>query len=234
MPDETLPTPEQVNEALAEKPLEEKLFETEEERAVAKKLLPALQDIIRKHYEALQATELAKAIDLIKVEAQKQLQAEIEKFRKANQPLTAEELEKLSNQEYIEYKFHYKRGGTDRVFVIGELSARLERKLIQTLKKSLGASLKEVQAFDWSLGNSVLERIERLIDMVPGVIETTADCVSICLNPFGEEKDMDADWVLDHMTVQEMFVVLRLQTEANRWRDFFSHVSHLMTSQMIA
>lgn len=236
-PSEELPTPEQVDAALTEDTPEElKIFENDEEKKIGMRLMPALHKQAMEHAEAVKAKELNRIVEELRLSNANNIQAELDKMRKANTPLTPEELAKLVNQEYIEYTVTVSMGKNkqQRNFVIGELAAAAEKKLITAIKKTLSSRVKELSALDWSSTNTTLERLDKLIEMVPGALDTIADCVAICLDPHKEDADINGEWVMNYMTIQKMLVVLRLQAEVNRWRDFFSLASQFIPNQMTA
>lgn len=236
--DHTLPTNEEVKEALATE--DDNIvasLQTEEERKVALKLLPLIAAKANELAEAKKAKELKAEVAKLVEENKKYITDEIEKIRKANTPLSTEELAKMLSQEYVTFDFKMQgRNGTGMKnydFVIRELPVKIERKVLTTVQKTLAARMKEIAAFDWSAGATTFEKINSLVSMVPGMLETLAECCAICLDPY-DENDITAEWVLSNMNVYRMMAVLQAQANASRWRDFLSLVWQAIPQQMIA
>lgn len=243
MEENVLPSPEQVEEALKAEPEELDLFTSDEEKTIARKLIPLITKKAIETAEARKAKELEKVVAELTTSNEKMITAELDKLRKANEPLSSEELQKLVSQEYIEFQVSvnvrgHKNGNgivhtEKRDFVICEVSARVEQKFLKAIKKTLADNIKEIAAIDWS-GMGGIERLQRVIDVVPTALDTLASCVALCLDPHGEDKEIDGDWVLEHLQISQMIGVLQLQAEANRWRDFFSLASRFIPRSMIA
>lgn len=235
-----IPTPEETV-AVLEAPVDDELDAlSAEDKTVALKLIngPWYQKLKARAEataEAKKAKELDAQVQDLIASNKAMMTAEIDKLRKANEPLKPEELEKLVNQEYLEFKISLPkhRDRSAREFVIRELPIKVEKKLVNTLKKTLGSVIKDMSRLNWTTEMSNLERITELIDMVPGALDTIADCAAVCLNPFDEDPDVDKEWVLDNLTTAKILAVLQLQAEANRWRDFFSAVARAIPSQMM-
>lgn len=238
--DNNIPTLEETV-AILESPVDDGLEAlSQEEKPVALKLInsPWYQKLLARveaSAEAKKAKELDAQVQALIASNKEMMTAELDKLRKANEPLSSTELEKLVSQEYLEFSItlprHRER--SERVFVIQEVPVRVEKKIVTTLRKTLGAMLKDMSSLNWTTEMSNLERVQSLIDMVPGALETLAECAAICLNPRDEEKEITADWVLDNLPAGKILAVLQLQAEANRWRDFFSLVFRAIPSQMM-
>jgi len=238
--DYTLPSEEETK-AVLESPVDDGLETlSEEDKAVALKLInsPWYQKLLSR-VEAKSEAAMAKKLDEfttgLVASNKEMMKKQLDDIRKANEPLSPAELEKLVNQEYLEFnlKLPTRRDRAERAFIIQELPVKVERKLITVLKKSIGPMIKDLSGLDWTTEMGNLERLQSILDMVPGALETLAECAAICLNPNNEETDITQDWVLNNLPVAKMLAVLQLQMEANRWRDFFSLVYRAMPSQMM-
>lgn len=226
-----LPTAEQVAEALTVPP---EIELTEEEKPIAVKLLPMLARQANEKAEAARADSLNTEVLALRDEFKKQMEVELAKLRKANEPVTPEEMAKLLNQEYLEFSLSVRgRNREERVFMIRELPVAVEKKLLDTVRRTLSSRLKEIAAIDWTAGLTNLEKVERSVDMVPGALEVLAECCATCLDPFSEDEAINAQWVLDNMNVYRMYAVLQAQAAASRWRDFFSLVYQAIPNQML-
>jgi hypothetical protein len=226
------PTPEEVTQALGSEEELTQLFSTEEERKIAVRLLPLIAAKANALAEARKTAELSRIVEQIKVENTKTLESKIEEFRKALTPPTPEELNTLLNQEYLEFPMKVGANGTMREFVIRELPLATEIKVVKVIQKTLGARLQEIARIDWVTGMSNLERIEKLVTMVPGAMETIADCVALCLDPSG--KEITGEWVQSNIGLQRLTGILHAQMAVSRYRDFLSLAGRLFPQMKIA
>jgi hypothetical protein len=235
MEDQTLPTEEEIAAVLSPEDDELKqLFADEGHRKIALKMYPLLADRFNQAAEAKAAKKTEKFIAELTEENKKLMTAEVAKLRKANEPLTPEELGKLLSQEYLEFTLKLReRKGKQRECVIRELPIAVELKLLKVLKKTMASITKEVASFDWTAGLSNLEKVEKLIDMMPDAVEALAECCAVCLDPDKEEA-IDQKWVLANLDINRMYLVLEAQATVSRWRDFFSRVYQSIPQQMIA
>ena len=232
----TLPTSEEVTEVLttADEDLLS-VLETDEERKVAAKILPGLAAKANSLAEATKAKELKREVEQLTEENRKYIQAELDKIRKANEPLSPEELTKLLSQEYVEFPVQVRiaRNGTGvRDFVIRELPVAVERKVLTTIQKTLAPRLKELSSLDWSAEATNLSKLNKMVSMIPGALDTLAECTAICLNPYDEHSDVNGEWVMNNLNVYKMYNVLQAQANASRWRDFFLAVYQAIPGQM--
>lgn len=233
--DYTLPTSEETNAILAS-PQDEVLEQfTAEEKEIANKLIPLLTPKILEEATVKANAKMAKELDdQVRglVEANKKLmQEELDRMRKANEPLQPAELEKLINQEYFEAKIDLGAGrGT---YTISELSVKHEKRLLKVLKGTIVAAVQQASSLEWSTEMSNLERLQMFVDSVPGALDAASECVAIILNPKGENT-IDLEWVLNNLPTVKILSVILLQLEANKYRDFFLLASRTIPSQMMA
>lgn len=196
---------------------------TEEEAKVAAKILPLIAAKANAKAELNKQQELAKEIAVIRDETKKILEEKIEEYRKMLTPPTPEELGALLNQEYAEFPVSLKNGsGKTRQFIIRELPLEAETKLMKAIQRTLGERLVEIGRIDWSAGMTTVERIEKVMTMVPGAVDTLADCCAVCLDPFGEQPDITGAWVLKNVGSQKLAAIIHAQIEASKYRDFLS------------
>ena len=234
------PTPEEVTEALAGPettaiPDEVKMFETSEERDIALRLIPVLTlkatAQAKITAEAQKATEMQEWVDKLIAENQEILKAKLAEFQKSMTPPTAEELQKILSQEYVEFSLKLRYDGKAREFMIRELPLAAETRLMKMVQKTLASMIKEIGAIDWQSkvgSNTMVERIMKILEMVPGAIETLSDCCAVCLDPLGEDDKITGEWVQKNIGLGRLASILQAQLEVGRYRDFFSQVSRLI------
>lgn len=198
---------------------------TPEEQVIAQRLIPVITRVAHQSAEARKAeqlqAEVAKLIEENKLAMQKQL----DELKKAMTPPTTDELSALLNQEYVSFtaKLPGEGGGT-RDFVICELPITVEKQIILAVHKALGPRIKEFTSIDWTGGTTMLEKVNTLIQNVPGLLDTLAGVCALCLDPKG---GVSAEWVMENMGSQKMLAILHCQIAASRYRDFLSLAARL-------
>lgn len=223
-----LPTSEQIDAALGTEEAEFNL--TPEQAAIVADVLPLVVASANRKAEANKAKELAKQMELLISDNKKMIEEKLEEYRKQNTPLTPDELKTLISQEYVVFDFKMlgRREKLEREFTIAELPVKIEKKVLDVLRKLIAEFYPKLQAAEWSTTDSWVERFEKLIGMAPDALDKIADIIAICLDPYNEEKGITGEWVGDNLTTGKMLTVLRLQVEASRYRDFLSLVSQLI------
>jgi hypothetical protein len=225
------PIPEEVQGALVDDSSLH-LFQTEEERAIAAKVIPVIQAAAearaQKKAEATKAIELKAFMDELVAENRRVLDAKIEEYRKALTPPSAEEIQVMLDQEYVEYTLNLRVGGATRSFTIMELPMAAETRIVKAVRRTLAERLKEISSIDWQQGGTMLDRILKTAEIVPGVMETLSDCVAICLDPTRQSPDeITGEWVRDNLGSYRIAAVIQAQMEVGRYRDFFYLLSRL-------
>jgi hypothetical protein len=230
MEKDNIPSAEEVESALGTE--QDELNLTPEERVIIAKVLPRLTAKITAQAEANKHKELEKLWTKQIEENRKALTEKIEEIRKAMTPPSPEELQALLNQEYVEYTLCLKAGNVPKDFVIRELSIEVETRILKIVQKTLGERLTEIGQIDWASGMTMLERLERIMSMVPGALETVSDCCAICLDPYGEDEHITGSWVRKNIGAQRLLAILHAQVSVSRYRDFFSLASRFFPGTM--
>jgi hypothetical protein len=230
MDEEKIPSVEEVESALGTE--QDELNLSPEERAIVAKVLPKLTAKITAQAEANKHRELEKLWNQQVEENKKALTEKIEEIRKAMTPPSPDELQALLNQEYVEYTLRLKAGPTTKDFVIRELSIEVETKILKIVQKTLGERLTEIGQIDWASGMTMLEKLERVMSMVPGALITVSDCCAICLDPYGDDKEITGEWVRKNIGAQRLLAILHAQISVSRYRDFLSLSSRFFPGMM--
>lgn len=222
-----LPSDEVIQAALAPEEPDELADLSEEEKAVAAKILPKVTKKIlfqvRQELEAKKAQELQQALDILKTENQKAL----DEFYKANKPLEPQEIEKLLSEEYLEFKVKLATNGNNQEFVIRELTQAAEMRFLKYLQKELVPHLKTIAAIEWTPGASVSENLQRLIEFVPDIASMASELCATCLDP-NQKHNITAQWVQENLSTRRVITVIQAQIQAGRYRDFFSLGSRVL------
>lgn len=232
---EQFPSPDLAASILAPEPSEDptSILETDEERAVAVRILPLLAEKANKLAEANKTKQLEAEIDRLRVANEAMIKAKIDELTAANKPLEFGEVQKLISQEYLDIPIKVREGRTkrEREFTLCELSQAVEQKFLQKITKSIVPHLKELQTLDWSQG-SMAEKITMLVEALPGTLDLLAELAALALDPYGEEK-VDAQWVAANMSSKRIMDVVEGQIAVSRFRDFFSAVYRLFPGQRL-
>lgn len=207
---------------------------TPEEAAVAAKILPAIANKANARAEANKAVELQKIIEQLTASNKKLMETKIEEYRKILTPPTPEELGMLLNQEYVEFPVKLRSKGGTREFVIRELPLEAEMRLTKMLQKNVGPRIQELSRMKWTDGHNMIQKIEEVIAVVPGMLETVSECVAICLDPFGEDEEISGTWVRRNIGSTKLVEIVHAQLQASRYRDFLSLAGRLFPSPLAA
>lgn len=203
---------------------------TDDEKAVAAKILPGLTDEISRQAEAVKAKQLSEQIALLSEENRKQMERVIADIRKANTPLSPDEVSKLLEQEYATFTFRLTdSAGTVRSFTIRELPIAAEKKLMAVIRSSIVSRMKDFAAINWADtgGEGQLNKLAEIIRVIPDAVDNLAGLVAIILDPRSETPDISQDWVIGNMGMNRMLNILNAQMQASRYRDFFSLASRM-------
>ena len=217
---EALPTTEAVEEALSPAADDPLASLSPEEAEIGKRLLPALAEKANRLAEAKKAKELEKLVKELAESNNKAIQEELDKIRKANTPLEPNEIEKLLSQEYIEFNLKLRTNGAFRDFVIRELPQAAEIKFFNCIKKAVVPALRELTTIEWNNAMTTADKLQKVIDILPGALETLAELCSISLDPFSKEG-IDKAWVQSNLNSARIMHIIEAQINAGRFRDFF-------------
>ena len=199
---------------------ESELGLTAEEARIVARVLPIMADRANRAAEAKKMQELSVALEKLAEENKKAITEAVEKIKKDMTPPSPEDIEAILSQEYLEFKLQIR--GSDKPYVIRELPLEAETRIIKAVQKTLAERLTEISRVDWSAGMTVLDRINRVIEMVPGAMETLSDCVAVCLDPYGETPAIDGKWVRANLSSNRIVAIIHAQIQAGRSRDFVS------------
>ena len=225
-----LPTPEAVAEALAPDVDQDLAQLTPEEARLVSRILPALEARARIAAEAQKGKELAQIVEELKRDNQALIEAELAKIRKAAEPPKPEELQKLLSQEYQEYTVQVRERANKyqpRDFIIRELPQATELKFVRLIQKSLVPRLKEFQTVEWTEGMTTVQKLQKVVDLIPDGLELMSDLCAISLDPF-ETEGITKAWVQANLSSVRIMAIIDAQVAAARMRDFMLAVSRLL------
>lgn len=179
--------------------------------------------------EVLQELELDYAkkyeafVDKANSDAKVAIAAKFEEWKKTQDPIDSTELKKLISQEYEEFSLPVPTESGTRNFVIREMPKAVETRLVKLAQRSLLPMLenKFLLDFKWSAINTVPEKLNSLLGLIPNSLDVMAEICAVCLDPYEKDKDINAAWVSDHLSTARIQAVVLLQFEMNKYRDFF-------------
>jgi hypothetical protein len=160
-------------------------------------------------------------------ENQKVVSEAIERFRKEMTPPSQQDIKMLVEQEYVEVEFEVqvgrKAGAKKRKFVIRELPQSVERKMFKKVKEKLVPLSTELAGLSLNLmDGDMAKKLVQVMNTFDPMLEVMTSVCTLCLNPFGEEEDVDEQWVSENLSSTRIVKVVTAQAQCNKLRDFFS------------
>jgi hypothetical protein len=188
---------------------------------------------VRSQFAASAAEELAQFKEELVLGFDQLKQRKIAELEKAYGPTNNDDMQKLLQQEYLRFAFNVEvdneSGESVQVhFVIRELSQSAEKTIVDMLTTQAVPLMSKFQGIKFAAGSTNAEKISQAVKAVPEIFSILAEITATCLNPYGKRKDINKDWVVNNMSSTRMVAVVNAQFAANRIRDFFSLVSHVI------
>jgi hypothetical protein len=183
---------------------------------------------LQEEYNTRLESEIQKISGEMQKENKKIVEEAITRFRKEMEPPSEEDIQKLLNQEYMEFEIDIKpRNGEKKHFVIRELSSETEKKIYKEVKRILVPFSSDLAALSMNLlEGDAAKKIVQLMNTFEPMLDVAVNVCAICLNPFGEDEEVDEEWVRKNLSNTRIIKILSAQMEANKMRDFFSLLFH--------
>jgi hypothetical protein len=143
-------------------------------------------------------------------------------------PPTHEEIEKLLNQEYEEFNIPIRLsdGSKTKAFVIRELPQESEIKFFKIVKDRIIKRAQDLGAFyQESIDVPFETKAKAFMSLFDESFDLIAEAVTICLNPFDEDKEVTRQWVQHNIGSDRQWRIVEAQMKVSRLKDFFSKVS---------
>lgn len=227
---DSFPTKETLEAALSDVPSQEDkdlAVLSEEERPIARKLLPGLVARISAQAEAQKTKKLVAEVDALRTANEKQLREAIANLQKQMAPPDEKQLEKLLTQEYLTMTVSLEIVGGKKDFVIRELPQFYEKKITDIVARRLLPFLKDVQAIDFKASGTVADRLTKVISVIPEAFDALAEVCAVSLDP-REEIPVNADWVAKNLASHRIVAIVEAQFAVNKIRDFMSAAYRLI------
>lgn len=150
----------------------------------------------------------------------------IERFKKEIAPPSEQDVQKLLEQEYVEFKFEVKTKGKDSKtfnFTICELPIAVEKKIYKRVKQILIPVAQDLSALSLNLlEGDAAKKVVQLMNTFDPMLDLMISVCAIVLNPYEEEEEIDEEWVRKNLSATRLVKIVSAQMEANKMRDFFS------------
>jgi hypothetical protein len=185
---------------------------------------------LQKEYDTRLEVELQKIQNQLQKENEKVVKEALERYRKEMLPPTEQDVQKLLEQEYVEFKMEIRVPQKDgeekyisKTFVIQELPQKVEKKIFKKIREVLTPFSEDLAALSMKfLEGDASKKIVQLMNTFEPMLTVMGGIAAICLNPYGEDEDITEEWVIEHLSSTRIVKVVMAQVEANHMRDFFS------------
>jgi hypothetical protein len=190
-----------------------------------------LRTKLQEEYDTRLAAQVQKISADMQVENKKAVEAAIERFRKELAPPAEEDIQKLLEQEYVEFKIDIRDGkGREakvKNFIIAELPIAVEKKIFKKIKDILVPFASEIASLSMNmLEGDAAKKVVQLMNTFEPVLDAMVSVTAVILNPYNEDEEVTDDWVRNHLNATRIVKVVTAQMEAQRMRDFFSLLFH--------
>ena len=195
----------------------------------------ALREKLQKEYDTRLEEAIKTTSAQLREENDKVVREHLERYRQEMAPPKPEDMQKLLDQEYVEFKVSLRVPTNDdtsttkwkeRTFTLYELPQKLERQVLKKLKSTLVPFSADLAALTMNLlEGDAAKKIVQLMNAFEPILEMMADIAAICLNPYGEDADITGDWVRENISSTRIAKIVSAQLEANHTRDFLSLLS---------
>jgi hypothetical protein len=178
-------------------------------------------------YDARLQAEIHKISADMTVKNKQILEEAIERFRKEMAPPEEEDIQKLLEQEYVDFKIEIREGpGKEakvRNFVIAELPIAVEKKIFKKVKDILVPFASEIASMSMNLlEGDAAKKVVQLMNTFEPLLDAMVNVCAVCLNPNGEDEEINEEWVRNHLNSTRIVKIIVAQMEAQHMRDFFS------------
>jgi hypothetical protein len=197
------------------------------------RLRASLEIEYEEKFETRLTSEIQKISQRLVEENKKVVTEAIERYKKELAPPSEQDIQKLLEQEYVEFKIEVPVGVGEgrqiRTFMIRELPQKAEKKIYAAIKKVLIPVSTDLIALTGDvLQGDAAKKLVQLMNTFEPAMDAMVSVAAIALNPYGEEQDIDDEWVRSNLSSTRILKVVTAQVEANKMRDFFSLLSRGM------
>lgn len=199
------------------------VVEVEKEKEKELEVETKLRSTLQVEYDTRLHQEI-KTISLrMQEENQKIVSEAVERIRKEMQPPSEKDIQKLLDQEYLEYTIEIPFKNEKRKFVIRELPHAVEKKIYKKVTDMLVPLASEIASLSINLleGDATTKVTKLMVTFQP-LLDVMVGVCAVILNPFGDDEDVDEEWVRDNVSSTRIVKIITAQIDCNKMRDFFS------------
>ncbi len=170
------------------------------------------------HLQAVETryqARLRQEVTRIREESQKA----VADFKRTFPPPSDEQIERLLYPELSE--FCVELGG--RRFVLRELPALAEKKLLRLVEQKLPALIEEILSFEQHLGDNAAQTFTRVLSRAAAALDLVADACALVLDP-NSAAGVNRDFIQEHASTARQWKILQAQLLLNGARDFLSQL----------
>jgi hypothetical protein len=207
----------------------------EEQNAGQVEIEVRLREKLQAEYQTRLESEILKISQKLQEENQVVIKTALEEYRKAMTPPTEKDVQKLLDQEYVEFKIKLrlpiKNGPNEdsdskyqeKTFVIAELPQRVEKRIFKKIKDILVPFSSELGALTFNmLEGDAAKKVVQLMNTFEPVLNVLGSIAAICLNPYEDDEDITEEYVVENISSTRIVKIIMAQLEANHMRDFSS------------
>lgn len=184
-----------------------------------------LRETLQKDYDLRLEEQVKEVTEKLTEQNKVMLDETIEKIKKELAPPSTEDVQKLLEQEYIEFTLEVtdRKSKDKKKFVIRELPNAVEKKMYKKIKQILVPFSSDLAALSMNLmEGDAAKKIVNMMDTFEPMLEAIVSVCTICLDPFGEEEDVNEEWVRQNLSSTRIVKIVTAQMQCNKMRDFFS------------
>lgn len=208
---------------------------TPEEFEVIDKATPWMKSLLRPELRLELEKIYQEKYDTFREEMNAQSRAQVtemmDEWKRSQDPLSEKDLQKLLSKEYVTFDVTVKgrKGQKDKTFTLCELPKESEDKFLASLQKHLVPIVEQFNAAEMrsALKTNFTEQVVTFLGAVPKALTAACEICAVCLDPWNEDDDIDAEWVAQNLSIYRIVLIIRGQCEVNHYRNFFSDGSRL-------
>lgn len=209
---------------------EEKL--TPEQKEWRDKERIALENSLRHEFQKQLDDSRVDLEEKLREQNKKALSEFMEDYKKQNTPPTPEEVQKMLDQEYPEFRAKIRLNGSSETVVLRELPASAERKFVRLIQEKTAPQIREFAKLmldilrERETDKGDLDALFKNLPLDPisdMISEGTAIVLSHALDRVVKPEEVEAS-----MSHSRQLSILLAQADCNRVRDFFSYAFRLI------
>jgi hypothetical protein len=143
----------------------------------------------------------------------------VEQFKQGFPPPTDAQIEQMLYPELSEFTLEI----GNREFILRELPALVEKKLLRLIEQKLPEVLAEILSFDERMSDNATAAFGALLGRAGTALDLISEACVLVLDPAGEAA-ITKDWIQGHASTSRQLRILQAQLSLNGARDFLSRL----------